>query len=87
MKYAHERDVTVLLSGQGADELLCGYKKYLGFYYSGAMPFRPVRRGGTSAGRLHKKRHPFVPDSITTMASVIFRNGRGSWKMTFGERH
>jgi len=24
--------VTVLLSGQGADEALCGYKKYVGFY-------------------------------------------------------
>lgn len=24
--------MTVLLSGQGADEILCGYKKYLGFY-------------------------------------------------------
>jgi asparagine synthase (glutamine-hydrolysing) len=32
MQYASERGVTVLLSGQGADELLCGYKKYLGFY-------------------------------------------------------
>lgn len=32
MKRARELGVTVLLSGQGADEMLCGYKKYLGFY-------------------------------------------------------
>ncbi len=32
MKAAAERGVTVILSGQGADELLCGYRKYLGFH-------------------------------------------------------
>jgi asparagine synthase (glutamine-hydrolysing) len=32
MALARERGATVVLSGQGADELLCGYKKYLGFY-------------------------------------------------------
>lgn len=32
MQKAHELGITVILSGQGADELLCGYKKYLGFY-------------------------------------------------------
>jgi asparagine synthase (glutamine-hydrolysing) len=32
MNRAKEMGVTVLLSGQGADEILCGYKKYLGFY-------------------------------------------------------
>ncbi|MDB5053865.1 MAG: hypothetical protein JWM44_1915 [Bacilli bacterium] len=32
MKEAKEKNVTVILSGQGADELLCGYKKFLGFY-------------------------------------------------------
>jgi asparagine synthase (glutamine-hydrolysing) len=31
MKRAKDLGVTVLLSGQGADESLCGYKKYLGF--------------------------------------------------------
>lgn len=32
MEKAEELGITVILSGQGADELLCGYKKYLGFY-------------------------------------------------------
>jgi asparagine synthase (glutamine-hydrolysing) len=32
MQQAKQLGVTVILSGQGADELLCGYKKYLGFY-------------------------------------------------------
>ena len=32
MSKAKEQGVKVILSGQGADELLCGYKKYLGFY-------------------------------------------------------
>lgn len=32
MSKASKLDVKVILSGQGADEILCGYKKYLGFY-------------------------------------------------------
>ena len=32
MKAAKEQGITVVLSGQGADELLCGYRKFLGFY-------------------------------------------------------
>ena len=32
MRHARELGITVILSGQGADELLCGYRKYLAFY-------------------------------------------------------
>jgi asparagine synthase (glutamine-hydrolysing) len=32
MEAAKEHGITVVLSGQGADELLCGYKKYMAFY-------------------------------------------------------
>lgn len=32
MRKAHELGITVILSGQGADEILCGYRKYVGFY-------------------------------------------------------
>ena len=37
MKRAGDLGITVLLSGQGADESLCGYKKYLGFYLQELM--------------------------------------------------
>ncbi len=37
MQRAKELGITVLLSGQGADELLCGYRKYLGFYLQGLL--------------------------------------------------
>ncbi len=32
MNHARDSGITVLLSGQGADEILCGYRKYLFFY-------------------------------------------------------
>lgn len=32
MQRAKEMGTTVILSGQGADELFCGYKKFVGFY-------------------------------------------------------
>lgn len=32
MEQAKAAGITVILSGQGADELLCGYRKYLGFF-------------------------------------------------------
>src|SRR4029453_8509525 len=32
MQRARELGITVILSGQGADEIFCGYLKYFGFY-------------------------------------------------------
>jgi asparagine synthase (glutamine-hydrolysing) len=43
MQLSRELGLTVILSGQGDDELLCGYKKYLGFYLHDL-----VRRGEVS---------------------------------------
>lgn len=37
MKSAKEQGITVVLSGQGADELLCGYRKFLGFHLQTLM--------------------------------------------------
>jgi asparagine synthase (glutamine-hydrolysing) len=37
MERARELGIKVLLTGQGADELFCGYKKYLGFYLKGLL--------------------------------------------------
>jgi asparagine synthase (glutamine-hydrolysing) len=44
MEKAKDLGITVIMSGQGADELLCGYKKYLGFYVQWLL-----RRGNVAA--------------------------------------
>jgi asparagine synthase (glutamine-hydrolysing) len=46
MQQAKELGVTVILSGQGADELLCGYKKYLGFYVQSLLQQRHYFKAG-----------------------------------------
>lgn len=46
MERARDRGVTVLLSGQGGDELACGYLKYAGFY---AMELLRAGRAGGAA--------------------------------------
>jgi len=40
MRRAKQMGLTVVLSGQGADELLCGYKKYLGFHLQSLLRSR-----------------------------------------------
>jgi asparagine synthase (glutamine-hydrolysing) len=37
MARAHELGIKVWLTGQGADEIFCGYKKYLGFYLTSLL--------------------------------------------------
>ena len=53
MQRAKEHGITVILSGQGADELLCGYRKYLGFYLQSLVRARRyVEAGRVAAGFL-----------------------------------
>jgi len=49
MQRARELGVTVILSGQGADELACGYLKYWGFYLQSLVHSREWGRALTVA--------------------------------------
>jgi asparagine synthase (glutamine-hydrolysing) len=47
MRLAKELGITVILSGQGADETLCGYRKYVGFHLQSL-----VRQGHVAAAAM-----------------------------------
>jgi asparagine synthase (glutamine-hydrolysing) len=51
MDRAKDLGVTVILSGQGADELLCGYSKYLGFHLQALVRGRHWLEAGNTLSR------------------------------------
>ncbi|MFD0680809.1 MULTISPECIES: asparagine synthase (glutamine-hydrolyzing) [unclassified Paenibacillus] len=55
MKQASEQNIKVILSGQGADELLCGYKKYLGFYIQSLVNQGRYIEAGKTLGSFYKQ--------------------------------
>ncbi|HZP44565.1 MAG TPA: asparagine synthase (glutamine-hydrolyzing) [Candidatus Binataceae bacterium] len=56
MQEARQLGITVILSGQGADELLCGYSKFLGFRVQELLRRRrPLKAAGLVAGFLRNR--------------------------------
>lgn len=55
MQKARELGITVILSGQGADELLCGYRKYLGFYLQQLAKEGRWLRAARTYGEFHAR--------------------------------
>lgn len=56
MREAKRFGVTVVLSGQGADEILCGYRKFLGFYLESLVRTgHPLKATGVFLGFLRQR--------------------------------
>ena len=56
MERAKSLGITVILSGQGADELLCGYLKYLGFYVQWLTGRRQFAKAASVVWRFWRNR-------------------------------
>lgn len=90
MRAASEKGVTVLLDGQGADELLCGYPGYWGSYLADLAKTLDVRnfvREGRAYHRTQQRIHPTVfsngargllPDGLVSRARRYLK-GHDSW--------
>jgi len=68
MERARQVGVTVLLSGQGGDETLCGYKKYLPFYLQELLRAGRWARAGKVLSQFWRQR--------TVLSQIDYREGK-----------
>lgn len=76
MKLAKQLGVTVVLSGQGADEILLGYRKFLGFYIQSLLRQGRIGRALTALGGFALNRTVLNQFSVAEAKRYIGRGRR-----------